>query len=285
MAKPVNLSIQFRLPKGTKRASAKIKPFGEIVFTDEEGKEVVPEYMDRAIHYDRPKGPKVQGRHKLTNDLATIGGLTELVQYDSIFVIDTNTKKIEQGPVSVACFICCRLVPEGEKFRVECEGQLNIYEFHNVGGNPELLSILKVANDVLNSKNYQGEHKFAIVTDTELNSHDSINSRTTPIYGPHCLPGGFTLLYASSDTGQEVLNRLIRFCDREAANYFSHLEKGTVKDSEFRVLSEDSSVKYRYMFRDDLEIVNPVVGGVSIGDGTKISLYGVKSKQDHRGPK
>ena len=63
------------------------------------------------------------------------------------------------------------------------------------------------------------------------------------------------------------------------------MEKGTVKDSEFRVLSEDSSVKYRYMFRDDLEIVNPVVGGVSIGDGTKISLYGVKSKQDHRGPK
>ncbi len=51
------------------------------------------------------------------------------------------------------------------------------------------------------------------------------------------------------------------------------------------MLSEVSFVKYRYMFRDDLEIVNQVVGEVSIGDSTKISLYGMKSKQDHHGPK
>lgn len=234
--------------------------------------------MLRAIQYDRPKGPKIQGRYIQTNHLVTVGGLKELAQYDSIFIIDTNTRTLEKGRVSIACFICCQLIPEGEKFRVECDGKLNIYEFHNVRGNPELLSILKVANDVLNSEGYQANHKSAIVTDTELGSHDSINSRTTPIFGPHCLPRGFTLLYASAETGQEVLNRIIRICDHQAANYFNYLEKGIIKDSEFRVLSEDSSVKYRYMSRDDLEIVNPVVGGISIGEGTKLSLYGMKSK-------
>lgn len=279
MAKPVNLSIQFSLPEGTDPAKISIKPTGEIVITGKDGEEVVPDYMDRSMHYDRPKGPKVQGRHTLSNDSATIGGLKELAHYDSIFVIDTNTKDSKQGSISVACFVCFRFIPEGEKFGVECEGgRLNVYEFHNVGGNPELLSILKVANDVLGSGGKKGEQNFAFVTDTELGSHDSINSREAPLYGPHALPAGFRLLYASSDTGQEVLNGLIRFCDRQADNYFRYLEQGTVKDSEFRVLSEDNSVKYRYMYRDDLEIENPMIGGVSIGDGTQVSLYGMKSK-------
>ncbi len=275
MVKPVNLSVEFRPPKDKKIAKMTIEPSGEIAFIGEDGKKVVPEYMDRAIHYDRPKGPKVQNRHKQINHLATIGGLKELTQYDSIFVVDTNTLK--QSQVSVACFICCKLVPEGEKFRVECEGKLNIYEFHNVGGNPELLSILKIAKDVLNSEDYQVGRKFAIVTDTELGSLDSINSRMIPIYGPHCLPNGFTLLYASSDTGQEVLNHLIRFCDRQADKYLRSLEQGTVKETEFRVLSEESSVKHRYLSINDLEIVNPVVSGISIAPGAKFTLYGKKS--------
>lgn len=289
MAKPVNLSIGFRLPEGTKTSSLSIKPSGEMVIIDEDGEKVVPVYMDRTTHYDRPdrpdKGPKIQGRHKQTNDLATVGGLKELSRFDSIFVIDTNTRALEQGSVSVACFIRIRVVPEGDKFRIICvDDRLNIYEFHNVGGNPELLSVFKVAKDGLNSENYQAGYITAFVTDTELSSHDSINSRKTPIYGLHCLPAGFTLLYASSDTGQEVLNRLIRFCDRQATIYLNSLEQGTVKDSEFHVLSEDSSVKYRYMFRSGLKIVNPVVGVASVREGTKISLYGRQAKPNHRGP-
>lgn len=282
MAKPVNLSIGFRLPEGAKTSSLSIKPSGEIVLTDEDGKEVVPEYVDRATHYERPdrpdKGPKVQSRHKQINELATVGGLLELARYDSIFVIDTNTRALEKGSVSVACFIRCQLLPEGEKFRIVCESRLNTYEFHNVGGNPELLSILRVANDVLRSEGKQAERNIAIVTDTELGSHDDINSRTTPLCGPVCLPGGFTLLYASSETGQEVMNKLIRFCDSQADIYLNNMEQGAAKDSRLNALSEDSSVKYRFIYRNDLEIKNPVVGGVSVVDGTKISLYRRKSE-------
>lgn len=290
MAKPVNLSIVIGVPEGDKAKKISLKASGEIVLTDEDGKEVAPEYMDRALHYERPdrpdKGPKIQGRHKHISDSATVGGLKELARYDSIFVIDTNTRALKKGTVSVACFIRFQLVPEGEKFKIVSEeGRLNIYEFHNVGGNPELFSILKVANDVLKSDGNQAERNIAIVTDTELGSHDDINSRTTPIYGPHCLPVGFTLLYASSDTGQEVLNRLIRFCDRRANIYIGNLGQDAANAPGLNVLSEDNSVKYRFTYYNDLEIINPVVGGVSVEDGTKISLYARKSKPDHRGPK
>ena len=277
MAKPINLSIQFSLPESAKTSSLSLKPSGEIFLIDEDGKEIVPDYMERALHYDRPKGPKVQGRHKQTNSFATVGGLKELASYDSIFVIDTNTKTLEQGKVSAACFICIQVIPEGEKFKIACEeGRLNTYEFHNASGNPELLSILKIAKDVLNSEGKQKLHNIAIVTDTELGSHDGINSRTTPIFGPHCLPPGFTLLYASSDTGSEVLNKLIRFCDRQADEYIKNLEHEAVNVSNLQMLSEDNSVKYRFLYRTDLTIINPIVGGISIAEGTKVTLYGKK---------
>ena len=289
-AKPVNLSIEIGLREGDKAKSISITPSGEIVLADEDGKEVASEYMDRALHYERPdrpdKGPKIQGRHKQTDESATVGGLKELARYDSIFVIDTNTRALKKGTVSAACFIRIQFFPDGEKFKIVCEeGRLNIYEFHNVGGNPEFFSILKVANDVLKSESKQAERNIAIVTDTELDSHDDINSRTTPIYGPHYLPVGFTLLYASSDTGQEVLNRLIRFCDRRADIYLSKLKKGGANAPGLHTLSEDNSVKYRFTYYNDLEIINPVVGGVNVGGKANIAFYGMKSKKDHRGSK
>ncbi|MCK5295952.1 MAG: hypothetical protein KAJ75_03595 [Alphaproteobacteria bacterium] len=270
--KPVNLSFEFKPPDGV-TATATFKQSGEIVFTDEKGKEIVPDYMERSTNYDRSKGPKIQGRHKQINSLATIGGLKELTRYDSIFVIDTNTKIVDGNQISVACFMCCRLVIEEERFRVEYEEKLNLYEFHNIEGNPELFSILKVVNDILNSTKNQTEFKIAIVTDTELGSHDNINSRMTPIYGHHYLPNGFTLLYASSDTGKEVLNCLLRSCDKEADNYFKYLKQGTIKDSEFRVFPEYNSVKYRYLFRTDWWIENPIIEDIGIVDGTKYTVY------------
>jgi hypothetical protein len=206
----------------------------------------------RAQHYERPhrpdKGTKIQERHKQTNVLATVGDLKELALYDSIIVIDTNKRVLDKGPVYAACFIRCRLVPEGEKFRVECEGKHNIYEFPNVSGNPELLSIFRVANDDLKSEGNQAECNIAIATDTELGSHDYINSRTTPIFGPHCLPAGFTLLYASSDTGNNVLNKLLRVCDRQAKFYLSNLDQGAVNAPGLHTPSEDNSVKYRFTY-------------------------------------
>ena len=274
MAKPVNSTIEIGLSEGTNASKVSInKKSGEITLTDDEGREVAPEYVCRTLHYDRPdrpdKGPKIQVRHKLSGALDSLGGLKGLAQYDSIFVIDTNTLTLEENPVSVACFIRCQILSEGENFYlVSKEGQLNIYEFHNVEDNPELLSILRVANDVLRSEGRQAERNIAIVTDTELGSHDDINSRLTPIYGSRCLPAGFTLLYASSDTGKEVLNHLIRFCDRQSNKYLTKLQQGAANAPGLHTLSEDSSVKYRFTYHPDLNIPKQVVGEISVDDDT-----------------
>ena len=278
--KPINVSIEFRLPKNRKGIKASIKPDGEIVFTDDSGKEVVPEYMDREMHYHRPKGPKVQSRKRVVGGLVSVGGLSELAQYDSVFVIDTNTRTLDGRKVSAACFICCRFIPEGDKVRIDCDGKLNIYEFYNVPGNPEMLAILKVARDVSRSARPRRRLRIAFVTDSEIGSHDEISTGRQPIYGRYCLPKGFLLHYASADTGHEIVNKLIRFCDRQSSNYLRYLEDGSVKQSKLNVLEEDPAVQYRYMFRGNLEIVNPVIRGISVQPGTAVSLYGLKGPRD-----
>lgn len=275
-AKPTSMSIGFRLPENSNAAKASIRPDGSIVITDADGKEIVPEYMEREVFYDRPGKPKVQTRWRLEAGLASVNGIPELARYESLFAIDTATRSIDGARVSVACFFSFRLVRQGDKFVVEPEANLNFYEFRGVnGGNPEMLAILKVANDVAATAPVlsAAAHCFAIVTDSELGAHDEINCRARPIYGDLHLPEQFTLIYASADTGHEFLKKLIRFCDQQADVYFKEIAKGAITKP-FEPLPQDPAVRYRFLFRRGLEVVNPTVGGPSLAPGSTVTLYG-----------
>lgn len=275
-AKPTSMSIGFRLPKHSNATNASIRPDGTIVITDAEGNEVVPEYMEREVFYDRPGKPKVQTRWRLDAGVASVSGIPELARYESLFAIDTSTRTVDGQRVSVACFFSFRLVPNGNKFAVEPEAKLNFYEFRAVNdGNPEMLAILKVARDVAASAPVRPgvAHRFAFVTDSELGAHDDINSRARPIYGNHYLPEQFRLVYASAETGHEFVKKLVSFCDQQADIYFKQMAKGTITKP-LETLSQDSAVRYRFLFRTGLEVVNPVVDGPSIAPGSTIEIYG-----------
>jgi hypothetical protein len=277
--KAANLLISFAVPKNKKVTGVSITPAGDILLKDGEGAPILPENLLREVSYDRPKGPKVQSRQRLDGNVGCVGGLRELCSYESVFCIDTNNRMIGGIQVSAACFICCQFNLEGEKFRVECEEKVSVYEFHNVPSNPELLAILKVARDVRRSWEFGEGRRFAFVTDSELGAHDEFNARSRPIYGNYCLPDDFNLLYASTDTGQEVLNRILRFCDRRAGKYLDFLEEGTVKVTSLNILEEDERIRYRYMFQEGLEIVNPLVSEMRIQPGAKVALYGHKARE------
>lgn len=278
MAKPINLTISFSIPKGVKLAKASIKPDGEIVLIDEEGKIITPEHMERSTHYNRDKGPKIQSRSKVENQSLSVGGLKEFAEYDAVFAIDTNKRVINGIKVHAACFIRCNFATEENQTRIECDGKLNIYEFHNIpdNENPEMLAVLKVARDVSRTSDSDRNLNIAFVTDSDIESHDKISKRKIPIYKKHLLPPGFTLHYASTDTGSEAINRILRFCDKQSSNYLKYLEEGTVRESELMQLEEDQLVQYRYMFRDDVELINPVSTGITMRSGTKVTLYGIK---------
>jgi hypothetical protein len=279
MAKPVSLTIQFKLPPDGKVSKASILPNGDIVLLDEKGEEIVPVYMDRTLQYSRKKGPKIQNRRKFEGQYTSVNGTRELASFASIFAIDTNTRSIRGAAVSASCFVCCRLQHKAENYVLECEPRVNFYEFHNVRGNAEFLGILKVANDVERSAGLTKNDRFAIVTDAHLGSHDLLNGRRAALYGAHVLPARFQLIYASSDTGQEIVNGLIRLCDQQSTQYLELYEKEELPHRKLKPLTEDPSVLYAYVFRNDLKVGNPILTGLKLQEGTKVSLYGRRLKQ------
>lgn len=278
MQKPINLSLRFRVPKDKEPVKATISPDGGFSLRDADGNEVIPESIERTVSYEREgKNPKIQSHASVSNESLSVNGLEELQKYDSVIAIDTNTKSIEGKRLSVCAFVNCKFIPDPDGVRIEHDGKLNIFEFWNVPAeeNAEKLALLKVVNDIQRSS--EGSiPKICLITDCDVEAHDSINRNTRPLYRKWMLPTNFHLQYASTDTGSEAFHKLIRFCDTQANAYFRYLAKGEIKASELEALPEEPSVQYRYMFRSDVEIINPVVSGISLKPGTKVNLYGIE---------
>jgi len=275
MNKPVDIKIDVRLPKDHKAVSAHITETGHVVFRDATGRTVEPLSTMHTVSYKRQKGPKVQSSQTSVGIGATVGGLEELCKYESVISIDTNSKVINGKKVSVACFLRCKFHNEGDgNFRVKADEHVNFYEFHNVTGNPELLAILKVSQDILR---VHGTPNIAFITDTELGNHHGYISRALPIYGDALLPDGFNIIYASADTGHHALNQLIKFCDKQATGFFEALERGELPLQEFLKLHGCGETEYRYFARDGFVIDNPIVKqSFEIHQGTTVALYGIR---------
>ena len=273
MVKRVDLSLTIHLPPNHEADRVSVGPDGRVRVFDKTGKEVVPERVERATHYERTKGLKYQARAIIDRDYPSVGGLEELARLDSFIAIDTNCIEIDGTRVSVAYFIACRLVAEKDGFRlVSLDDQGHAYEFHDVPGNPEMLAILKVAHDTMRRRGAPERPKIAFITDSELGSHQAISCRELPIYGEHYLPQGFALYYASADTGQELTNKLIRFCDTESTKYLARLRDGAFRRTGLARLEEDHSVLFRYTYYSDLRINNPVVTGTTTTPETTSSI-------------
>ena len=281
MTKRVDLTITIDLPPGHDADRMSISADGSIRLFDKSGHEMLPDRIKRAVHFERPKGPKYQSLMTADGQITTVGGLEDLAQFEEVIALDTNTAEVNGVKVSAAFFIVCRLVPDPEGFRVESlDAQGHLYEFHGVpsGMNPEMLAILKVANDTKRSRGARPAN-VVFVNDSDLGRHSAISNREQPVYGSHYLPDGFSLRYASTDTGQELTNKLVRFCDTQSRKHLARLKSGTTpfRSSNLSRLDEDQSVCFRYFDFPDLSIEKPIVTGVALTPETK---YTVKFSAD-----
>ena len=281
MEKRVDLTITLNLPDGHNADKLSIGEDGSVRLFDKSGNEMLPESINRAVHYERPKGPKYQSLTTADGQMTTVGGLEDLTLFEEVIALDTNTTEINGTKVSAAFFIVCRIKVERNGFLVESlDGKGHLYEFHNVppNMNPEMLAILKVAND---TKRFRGTAKpnVVFVNDSDMGRHSAISRREQPMYGSHYLPDGFALRYASTDTGQELTNKLVRFCDAQSRKHLDRLRSGATLfcTNNLSMLDEDQSVGFRYFYFPDLSIANPIVTGVSTTPDTK---YAVKFSAD-----
>ena len=148
-------------------------------------------------------------------------------RFDLIWAIDTNTKLVRDDLVSVSCVLECRA-----KRASATQIRLDIWPhgymaFRNCPrGSPERFAWSKLVRMTTRRPGYRRDLRVAVITDHDLTNHAKYNSGKLPIYDNLYLPSSFTLLYASSDSGQEdVLNTLLVRCDRDARGVLRQLER------------------------------------------------------------
>lgn len=249
MTKKVDLTFTITLPDDHGGGILRTYPNGVFRIINSEGNEVIPTEIERTTHYERPKGKKIQSKAVTSGQHVSLNGLNELCALDHFIVIDTNSIEIGGTKISASFFLVLRLIKEAGGYRlVSVDNRGHVYEFHDVQSNPELLAIYRVANDTLKTIDPSQGRSIGFVTDTELDKHQKFVSGTLPIYGDNKLPAGFNLFYASSDTGQELLNKLIKFCDKEASKYLKIIQDDGIKPDGLMELSEDKAIKFHYKY-------------------------------------
>jgi len=219
------------------------------------------------------KEPKIRTRNGTTPGGISIGGIAELEKFDYIFAIDTNSKIFDKVKISVACFLSLKINSSKDGYRLAPAGPAQLIEIYDCNDNPELAAILEIAiQELALQQQYNADHKLnvAIITDTELGLHSAINSRSAPIYKGQFLPEGFSLIYASSDTGNELPNSLIKACDKAATEHLKLLSNHSHSPSELK-LKSDPQISCRY-FLIDLKLGNDLIPYPIITKDTRATI-------------
>lgn len=279
MEKPVILSTLVSLPQGHQARDLTFSN-GRFQITDASGREVVPTSVQRVLYHERAKGPKIRSVVTLKDLLTSVGGVQEWASFDSVVVTDTNTLLIDNRKVSVTAFIHLKFSAWHNGAIVTVIGdRMNYIKMLDPVGNPELLAIHKIATDITEWIGYGATSNIAIVTDTELGAHERINVRQSSLFGPFMLPNGFSIHYASSDSAKEVINVLIRHCDKYASKLLD--ETGLTGEDVEKSIPMPSAPGVRYRMAYVEATLEPsYIEGLTLGPEATLSIYGVPKNSD-----
>jgi len=163
---------------------------------------------------------------------------SELVNFDFIFAVDTNTKPINGEKLSVCSVIYCEkktIEKNSADFLIGLCGSICIkgipdkYE--------EKFGIKLLIDRLVNHPNYNNTHRIGIITDHDRKNLIKYNDREMPIYENWYLPDNFKLIYASADKSKKndsLPNHLISDCDKEANEVFEEVKKNIMPVKEFK---------------------------------------------------
>jgi hypothetical protein len=275
--KDANLKVSVEFEPGDVPASASILKNGDFVFLDREGRSITPKKMVREMSHDRAKGAKVRTRTSLQDSAGVVGGLSHLASYDVIFAIDTNSVDLGDEFIAVSGFLPFSVRRrEGDYFFELGEKSIQIYEFHGLTYKPELFAISKLISD-LEKSSAKKMPRIGIVTDSELGSLDAFNTRTAPLIGEVYLPNHFTLMYASTDTGWEVTNKVLRLCDSAATSHINDIKAKVLPEAPLVTLEGFPSISIRVGRRNAQILIDQAnLMELALREGQRVTMWGIK---------
>lgn len=160
--------------------------------------------------------------------------------YDVLAGIDTNDYVRGDKKLSVAvCYYAKSIRAKNVAFEPTPSFIIADIKF---GINSEVIAWHLFIIHIFPLLNITKDMTLGLVVDSELGKHPAINRRDEPYYRDNYLPQNVGVIYASSDTGTDLPNKLIKSCDAGSRKLFRMIQKGEiVLPSELGGGSEDYS--------------------------------------------
>lgn len=144
----------------------------------------------------------------------------QLLSYDHLIAIDTNTNQVHGSSVSITA--AYHLIPVSQNPpKAFCRARvLALIEFWNVVEKPENLGWWQILQALaVHPLEYAG--KIGLIVDSDLGNHQAFNDRTLPIFSDYYLPDNVTIIYGSDKGGAEHLStKMIKYCHDLAADMY-----------------------------------------------------------------
>jgi hypothetical protein len=162
-----------------------------------------------------------------------------LAQYDRVFVIDTNSKKIDGEWVSVSSMAVCTLREDaaGPETMLSEVVHVGAFEFRGLPENQERFGWILFQHAIVNGPSFNKESPYLMVTDHALSEHHDINEQKIALFDDVMLHPSLSIGYATSESGSAFLQRVIRKCDRMARTVLESIRKRRNDDGLLEVVN------------------------------------------------
>jgi len=219
--------------------------FSQTMYVGDSGKEKVTSRIQEKVIPDK-------------NDL-----FRHLSSFDLTIGIDTNTKTINSKQISATGIIHFKLIQNQDrsKYTGTMHGP-SILMFRDCPKelHPEKLAWLMIIKKINKSLDNVSK-RFALATDHDLGNHIPFTKRQKPIFRNTYLPDNFTLMYGRGDgSSDNILNDLIKRCDKTAAEVLYSLENNGFYESEGRKILLDQIPKPNLTNYEKNNLINPSPG-------------------------
>ncbi|WP_076421160.1 hypothetical protein [Colwellia sp. UCD-KL20] len=207
-------NLTLKLPEGVEVSNSTEN--GEVIsLFDENGRVVIPEYVQVGLGYKTDKG-KFKVTHSLRSDNKTIStNLSVLLsKYDVLYAIDTNKKKIDDIEYCISSRMLMQMELTGEQLWEMKLIRLPAFIFTTPIEHEEKIGwsqFIEQEHLALNGK------KIGIVTDHDLGHMPLYNQREKAILDLGLLPENIDFIYASADRDKgSPLNKAVMQCDADS---------------------------------------------------------------------
>ena len=150
---------------------------------------------------------------------------------DFLFAVDTNTVEIDGHRTSFSVSYNVTHILSSYDLKIPFRPFL-AFEINEVCStvNPERVGLHLLIQHIIKNSGYNLKHRIKIVVDSELNLHKKFNDQEMPYYSTCYLPDNIQVMYASTDTGKELLaNQIISYCDKMANKTSKYFKDKKIK--------------------------------------------------------